>query len=223
MNRSFGIMLLFLALPRFAYAADDWICSTQSSIRSGNVIQACGVGDASTESEARSMAADAASREFKFLCDQDSSSCLNHRVTLNPKRQTCSQTAGHFKCVRMIEYTIAKELDSTKVQANRKLASSDDHAGTDGSTVDPDAPKKIRKGMTKQALLEAFGTPDFYLKVDDRFLILNYINKDFCSDNRCTIGLDNDRVYKFDGFKIQNTTVLDTDGTPDGRSTKKIN
>lgn len=195
--KKYALLVLILCLSNVALAGDEWFCSSESSRRSGSLIQACGVGEAATEAEARVKATQAAREEFNLICRQDSQ-CVGRALTVNPKRQTCSIQGGQIKCVRMVEYTIGRDLDSNKPQA--PVAS-----GARPLEV-TDAPK-IHKGMTKAELLAAFGTPDQYIQASDQYLILNYVNSSFCN-GRCTIGLDGDRVYKFDGFKIQNTDVL---------------
>lgn len=193
MNKIFVVILVCtVSLSAFG---DDWFCTEESSSRSGHVFSTCGVGEATTESLARQAATDNARLEFDTLCNQDVI-CKAHDVSVNPKRQSCSQLRdGSFKCNRLIEYTISDE--------QRKVAS----PGAAQNIAPQSA--KIRKGMSKAELLATFGKPDLYIDAGNGYLIFNYTSKEFCT-SRCTIGLDHDRVYKFDGFEIGYTDVMET-------------
>lgn len=187
------IALVFSLVCSNSAFGDEWFCSEESSSRSGHVFSACGVGEAPTESLARRVAADNTRNEFDALCAQDVL-CKTHEISVNPKRQTCSQLKdGTFKCNRLIEYTITAEERKAPIEVRSIVG----HGG------------KIHKGMTKADLLKAFGKPDLYIDVGNSYLILNYVNKEFCT-GRCTIGLDHDRVQKFDGFEIGYTDLMET-------------
>lgn len=96
------------------FAAESWLCSTQSSKIVGDHVKACGVGHGINEDQARSSAFDSAQIEFKKLC-KISSSCRDHKVTVDPKRTTCDQVGKKWKCYRLLEFTIQDEKTETAV------------------------------------------------------------------------------------------------------------
>lgn len=100
------------------YAAEDWLCTEESSQRSNDVVKACGVGIGFTEQEARKDALDTAYAEFKAICDV-SSDCQNHAISATPKRTTCQADGQMFKCYRLVEYRISNVLVQVQ-QAKQK-------------------------------------------------------------------------------------------------------
>lgn len=103
------LMRLLMLISSSTYAAEDWLCTEESSQRSNDVVKACGVGMGFTEQEARKDAFNTAYAEFKALCDV-SSDCQNHAVIATPKRTTCQLDGQIYKCYRLVEYRISNVL-----------------------------------------------------------------------------------------------------------------
>lgn len=101
------ILFVLLLLSNQAFAADQWFCTEESGRRIGKTMQACGVGDGTSESEARKKALENAIEEFQSLC-KISSDCKGRSTSVEPKRLTCAQyTDYHYwKCYRLIEVTL---------------------------------------------------------------------------------------------------------------------
>lgn len=89
--------------------ADDWFCKTQHAKRSGNVLSICGVGMgwASVPEQGRWEAFKDAKLNFESICRM-SSDCLNHRISVEPKRTECEQKKGSGleTCYQLLEITI---------------------------------------------------------------------------------------------------------------------
>lgn len=98
----FGLLLSFNAY------AEDWFCLTDSGKRNDNVISSCGVGEAPSESLARTDALNQAIAEFATICKW-SSDCAGKQKSVEPKRLTCKQTKDRWKCYRLIEVTIGEK------------------------------------------------------------------------------------------------------------------
>ena len=112
MNMKIIIIYTLMLFGLDAMATDDWFCKDGSGRREGKTIQACGVGEGLTESEARQLSLSNALHEFHELCDI-SSDCAEHDLRVTPERMTCGQEKvpsfihGYlWKCYRMIQVTI---------------------------------------------------------------------------------------------------------------------
>jgi hypothetical protein len=123
-------ILFFLILSVSSIAHANWFCSEESSDKIGNVINACGVAEASTESKARSDAFESASQEYKHLCEA-SDDCRYHFVNVKPKRTSCEKTASGFKCYRMLAYEIG---DFSKSKASDISIHTGEHVKTLGES-----------------------------------------------------------------------------------------
>lgn len=88
--------------------ADQWLCSEESSQRQNNVIFACGVGTGDDEDKARRSSFENAKNEFDQICNS-SSDCKYHEVTVIPKRTSCEEKNGAYKCYRLIAYVLGDE------------------------------------------------------------------------------------------------------------------
>jgi len=106
------IMLLLLTSDVYA---QTWFCTEESSRREKGQISACGVGAGTTEDQARLDAANHAKAEFDHICNA-SSDCKDHEVFVEPRRTTCEQERGGFKCYRLIVYLIGKPVVHQKVE-----------------------------------------------------------------------------------------------------------
>lgn len=100
-------LILFMGNFAFAEPKPSWFCTEESGKRSGNVLSACGSGEATIEGQARQSALEHAFREYHSICSE-SSDCNGHEVSVEPKRLTCVSElgGGWWKCYRLIEVTI---------------------------------------------------------------------------------------------------------------------
>ena len=102
-----SILLLFLFLnPASSPASEhNWYCKEVASERKGDVINACGIGKAKEENEARTIAFENARKEFFRVCGM-SESCSGHEVNITPERTTCEADGKSIKCYRLIVFKI---------------------------------------------------------------------------------------------------------------------
>lgn len=109
-------IIVFLSLTDNAQAFENdykssavqerWSCVDDSTGRTGNVWDVCGVAQAKTEANARQFSLDKAIAEFKGLCDIDTG-CKDHQKTVNPKRTSCKlYKNGMWKCWRMLSVIV---------------------------------------------------------------------------------------------------------------------
>ena len=124
-------------------AKETWFCTETTSERIGNTIQACGIGEGNDENTAREASFKAAEKEFNNLCKMDDY-CRTHKITVIPKRSSCEENKEHYKCYRMISFSISnEELTTTYIPQ------------------DPETGKKnlLKKGMSKEEVAKMFGVP----------------------------------------------------------------
>lgn len=118
-------LMMFLVLISSPVMADDWVCHTQASVAMGpNAMLACGMADASTESQARLKAYTAALTEFRQVCDA-SDECKGRAIETKPARTECSSYEGGFRCYRAVSVTISereKDLDAEIKKRETALA-----------------------------------------------------------------------------------------------------
>lgn len=95
--------------------ADDWLCKEESSLRRGNQVYACGVGQGRTEDEARTNAFKAAASEFDRICEA-SSDCQDHNITVTPQRTTCEGNTCH----RLLVFTIGGKMNTQKLEDHKR-------------------------------------------------------------------------------------------------------
>jgi hypothetical protein len=101
-----ALVALFVALH--VAHADSWLCREESSVRIGGAygtINACGIGEAPSEQQARLAAFDSAKAEFTRVC-RNSVDCHDHNVTVTPARTECEVTNGGFRCYRLVRFHI---------------------------------------------------------------------------------------------------------------------
>ncbi len=116
---------LFLGVLTFmtpGAQAAEWLCEEASSVRTGNEILACGVGEGPTEEVARKKALVAAQLEFMEICGS-SDDCKGRKSTSTPLRTTCTTpTPGTVKCYRGLRYEITGEAQPVALfnEANRE-------------------------------------------------------------------------------------------------------
>jgi hypothetical protein len=97
----------------------DWLCTEDGSQRNGSIVKACGVAIASDEPKARTLAMTYAREEFQQVCDA-SSDCVNHLVTMEPARTTCSVEGSMVKCYRLLVYHISEKQGISQAQVARQ-------------------------------------------------------------------------------------------------------
>lgn len=83
----------------------NWLCREAASARNGDTINACGVGEAQTESEARTKARELAFEELDSICSK-TPDCSNFEYVIQPMRTDCEKNIKGYKCYRGIEATI---------------------------------------------------------------------------------------------------------------------
>lgn len=106
------LMIIGLVWCSASFAKDDWFCTTQSSERTGNLYKVCGIGEHTTESEAREAARVNAFAEFNALC-KNSPGCRSNLPDLNPKRTECTLENGTYKCLRLFEVELVSAISAT--------------------------------------------------------------------------------------------------------------
>lgn len=124
------IMFLILFMSSTVRAGDQWLCTEEASQRSGDVISSCGIGESESEGEARSMAFDNAKAEFARICET-SSDCVGHEISTHPKRTSCEQKNGKYKCYRLVQYAIGM----TAIERAKIATTAQDRALTHTSTM----------------------------------------------------------------------------------------
>src|SRR5271154_1053759 len=82
-----------------AFASDAWICQEAASIKDGNEVLACGVGEGENEAQARIDALEKAKAEFNEICDQ-SVDCRGRETVVTPLRNTCEILPNVVRCYR---------------------------------------------------------------------------------------------------------------------------
>lgn len=112
--------MLWLVLVSTVFAAENWLCTTESSQARGNQVFSCGIGYGRDEDAARTKAFESAKSEFNRLCEI-SSNCRGRTVSVDPKRTTCDGENGKYKCYRLIVFTIGDEM-SKPTQASANIA-----------------------------------------------------------------------------------------------------
>lgn len=198
MSFKYYVMLLFTYLSAPTFAEEEWFCTGQSSQRIGDEIQACGVATGKDENIARMKAFNNAKAEFKQICDE-SEDCKDHNVRIEPKRTTCEKEQDSYKCYRLISFIIVSP--KYKINVAEVQPKLDD-------IETPDLPQ-VKKGMSKKAVLEAFGTP---LQVnpamwDPEIMEFMYEGK-MCQYMFCYIKIKNNRVVGHQDLKPTYTDVL---------------
>lgn len=107
-----------------ALASESWLCTTESSQVQGDKVLACGVGTGRDEESARNKALQSAKHEFSQLC-QLSTNCSGKAVGIDPKRTTCDEKDGIYKCYRLIVFTVSEKPSVAVTQDKPKLINKD--------------------------------------------------------------------------------------------------
>lgn len=208
----------------FAFAKDEWFCTSESSAILQGKVQACGIGIGKDESEARLNAFDNAQAEFRKLCEA-SDRCHGRETDVEPKRTTCTATATGFKCYRMIVFEIQSSLkrnsvenhshDSNHVGIERpSKQEKKNHTRTEIINTTPGPIKirvsnfKLRRGMKKSEVISMFGTPED-TNSNEAFMTFHYGESEFCS-NSCQVYFDKlGYVTTWGSVRPEFTTDLD--------------
>lgn len=104
MNTNLLIFILLLLTQSNAFASESWLCTDDSSqLYSEGIVAACGVAEARTEGMARELAFNSARTEFDKVCGEDTP-CGEMKFTVEPKRMTCEQIQGGWKCYRLVVF-----------------------------------------------------------------------------------------------------------------------
>lgn len=155
--------LLFLAVSLFSHnVLAGWVCQEAASVRDGNRILACGIGEAESESEARLKAFENAEQEYKMLCARDVR-CKGYKTEVNPARNTCKKKDGVYKCYRGLEYYITKVKD---VEDNSKVLSDLEKEKQELERKYLAAQQKYKKKQEIEALKRKIKEKDFSDKIE---------------------------------------------------------
>ena len=96
------LILLFLSLNAYA---DQWFCTDEALMRSGDTVKACGIGEDAKESKARAKAYEAARVDFNEYC-YNAGDCWGHYLAVEPLRTECIKGDEGYKCWRMFRVII---------------------------------------------------------------------------------------------------------------------
>lgn len=187
--------LLLLASRGTAKAGEDWFCKTQASKTSAYIVEACGVGEATTESEARLKAFNAAATEFHNVCNE-SAVCSKREHEAETKRTTCEITKEGYKCFRMVRFTLGAEKDNLEQYKP--------------NVIMPKAMKTLHKGLKRWQVIALLGIP--YGTTDTMF---SYQNSEFClySNSLCFVHFDDKGVVSnWNMVKPELTADMEEDG-----------
>jgi hypothetical protein len=206
-----------------ASAKEEWLCTEEASQIQDGAVLACGIGEGSDENGARVKAFENARAEFIRVCDL-SDNCKGYQVNVEPKRTSCEGLSKGYKCYRLLAFTI----DSTKMQTPEQNRShSQQHAQSksepnksskiehivlqETNEVFPpfiyDSIKsnpKVRRGMTKKALLADFGAPE---KVEPSWLgkkgvlEMQYQGRMCDDDSLCYVEVGGNTVIGYRSFR----------------------
>jgi len=144
--------ILIFILGTMAAASDQWLCTEAASQRYGNVISSCGIGVGNDENSARLAAFDNAKIEFQRICE-NSDDCRDHQINIEPKRTACQDKGGHYKCYRMVEFSIKDEKPITPIAALKASLPQTTKASEQKIA-------KIKPGMMKAEILSNLGPPE---------------------------------------------------------------
>ena len=214
-----GLLLAMLLSSSIANASDDWLCKSQSSVKYEASIDACGIGQAATEGQARLEAFDNARQEFNKIC-KSSDDCDGYKINAVPKRTTCEESKGSFKCYRLIQFNIIDEPGNSDTTAVQSMAKGETFVPFNVESI-KNIPK-VRRGMSKKQVLATFGEPVNIRNVYEIVIFeysgvmckcLNSIGPRAhlheCA--ACEVRFQNSKVYEWSGFKMENTSDLEDD------------
>jgi hypothetical protein len=198
------ILIVGLFLSTDLIAQDQWLCTSQSSVKYTDSIDACGVASAPTEGQARLKAFDAARAEFNKVC-KSSDDCDGYKINAVPKRTTCEESNGVVKCYRLISFNILDEEGNSDKSASQSFQKTETFTPFNVESI-KNVPK-VRKGLTKKQVLAQFGKPS---SADNTYF--NYTGN-MCNPlgayTLCLVQFDKGKVSNWTNFKAEYTTDLD--------------
>lgn len=103
--------LTALLIVFHVHSAFAWYCNDVASERNGDTINSCGIGESTTEDEARKRALHNAYNELDLICSR-SSDCADRALEISPLRTVCKKVENFYRCHRGITASITtKERD----------------------------------------------------------------------------------------------------------------
>jgi hypothetical protein len=94
-----------IAFLLWAPVALSWYCKDVASERSGDTINACGIGESIDEDSARKISLNNAYKELDLICSR-SADCANRALEIEPLRTDCQKVENLYRCHRGISATI---------------------------------------------------------------------------------------------------------------------
>lgn len=88
--------------------ANAWYCLEVASERQGDIINACGIGEAVDEDAARKVALNNAYKELDLICSH-SSDCADKELEITPLRTDCKKIENIYRCHRGITANITSK------------------------------------------------------------------------------------------------------------------
>lgn len=104
---NFQLLIVISILTFSNIASANWLCRVAASQRQDDIINACGIAEASSEDEARKISGENAYRELDLICNR-SIDCMNYELIINPLRTDCEKSKSGYKCYRGLEATITR-------------------------------------------------------------------------------------------------------------------
>jgi hypothetical protein len=173
------LMTAVMALKVWAEDNNSWVCTEQASQVHGSEIYACGIGIGKTENDARAQAFDNAKAEYERVCNA-SDNCRGRQVKADPRRLTCEPAGAAIKCYRMVVFSIDQSDPSKKPEKSNAFR----------------APGKIRKGMTKDQLISAFGMPKSV--EDSGYGVRTFMFKGkMCDSDLCFVHIKDEKIESY--------------------------
>lgn len=223
------VALLLFSTVGYTQEQEEWFCTKAASTRSGQLVRACGIGEAPSESQARENAFNEALNEFKRVCGRQSD-CFNRVTRTTPMRTECRPHKNNVRCYRLVEFDILNETiilmpdqvsDEKLKKVNNKI-----HAVEGAITqISVKHYPKIRKGMKMSDVIAIFGEPEEVGRVEDihyryheppsrafasGYMAAVYDNRNICSSEMfCLVYYYKGRVIGEYNFNFRFTTALE--------------
>lgn len=108
-------VMALVAMLHSISLADEWVCTTQTSLKINKGFRVCGMGLGLTEAMAREQSLISANSEFKGLCVYDTR-CRSSAIHVEPGRTDCRRVRNHFECFRLVDYILAIASDTDPIE-----------------------------------------------------------------------------------------------------------
>jgi hypothetical protein len=109
-------ILILFAFSWISLNANAWYCLEVASERQGDIINACGIGEAIDEDAARKVALNNAYKELDLICSH-SSDCADKALDITPLRTECKKVENIYRCHRGVTANItSKPRDLSQTQ-----------------------------------------------------------------------------------------------------------